>query len=94
MTVSQKLPEVLLEKSITFHTRKGLRDWCDCEYCRVKRSGTNEIAHTGTWMHYDHPRINQFSNYDNWELWAAIIKRRKDKAKKLRQELNELKLKL
>lgn len=90
--ISQKLPEVLLDKSIEYHTRRGLRLGCDCEYCRVKQNGTTSIAHTGTWMQYGKP--NLLSDHDSWEIWAVIQKSRKEQAKELRTKLNELKLEL
>lgn len=90
MLTAQKLPEVLLDKSIEYHTRRGLRD-CDCEYCTVKSAGTYEIAHIG--------QMRKWSGYspmtlDSWEVWASLQKERRNSAERLREKLTELKLEL
>lgn len=88
--VSQKLPEVLLDKSVEYHCRRGLRSWCDCDYCAEKRNGTARIAHIGTtanFSFYGHVSIA----YENYELWAYIVRQRREQAKKLRDKLNDIK---
>lgn len=41
----ERLPKVILDKSITYHCRKGLR-WCDCSYCQFKYRASYDMAYT------------------------------------------------
>lgn len=77
----------LLDQSIEYHTRKGMRDWCDCAYCKAKRAGTQRLFRAGTMIHYG----CAYSPVDDWQLWAAINGYRTSLKNELREELNELK---
>ena len=38
---------ILLDRAVLYHTRKGLRGDCDCDYCRVKQWATWELGTMG-----------------------------------------------
>lgn len=88
--VSQRLPKALLERTIEYHTRRGLRTWCDCHYCVTKRSGTREIGIQGSriagWPH----RGDVFF-LDQWEVGSRINNARTRLRVALRARLNEIK---
>lgn len=83
--VDDLLIPILLDKSIEYHTRKGLRTWCDCSYCEIKRKGTNSIYNVGTYVHYDHYGCD----VNDWTTWARINARRKVEIDNLRDKLKQ-----
>ena len=44
--IAQKLPSAFLDAHIQWHTRKRLREGCDCDFCVEKRAGTRYIGYT------------------------------------------------
>lgn len=40
-----KLVPALIQAAMVYHTRRGLRTWCDCEYCSAHRRGTGYVGH-------------------------------------------------
>lgn len=93
MRVDTLLIPALLDKSVEYHTRKGLRDWCDCDYCYTKRNGTRSIYHVGTYCHYDQGFLPD-RQYDGRQMHAYVTARRNDEIEKLRKKLNEKKQEL
>ena len=45
LEVSRGIIAKLLEAGITFHTRKGLREGCHCDFCATKKHGTYRLSY-------------------------------------------------
>lgn len=53
-TIRQRLPGAILNTYREHHTRKGLRQGCQCNYCLEKLVGTAFIGRTTTpWWRWD-----------------------------------------
>jgi len=84
--VAAKLLARLIERGVTYHCRKRMRTWCDCDYCRTKKEGSWEISLVGQ---YYSPTPRYYSLVDNWEIYAIIKARRLKKIQALRAKLKE-----
>jgi hypothetical protein len=58
-------------KALEYHTRRGLRMWCNCEYCQARISGTRYIGHN-TFYAYG-------TSYEHHGTWpSCVIPERKE----------------
>lgn len=88
LQVEERFIPVLVDKAVKFHCRKGLRTWCDCEFCSTKKRGTWDIA---TGFHPPHPHFGTayWPPSDNIaSMWRSMSERiRETKREVLRRDL-------
>lgn len=53
---------VLIDRAIRYHSRRGIRWWCDCSFCLAKRQGTFRIGN----YHKISPNATSYSNKYPW----------------------------
>lgn len=89
------MPSLLLDKGVEWHTRKGLREDCDCNYCLKKKRGTYEIANEAYENRIGYSPRSSFGNYFTWydkETMQYIREGYRERQREeLRQELENLK---
>jgi hypothetical protein len=81
----EKLAEGFREEFISYHTRKGIRRWCECSFCNTKRQGTWDIS-WGPWSRL------RYEDRIAFEAGGADIEdivkfNRKKRIEQLREEL-------
>ncbi len=81
--IARKLIPKLIDDGVTYHCRKRLRYWCDCNYCRTKKRGSWEIGIVGQCFQPHRP-------HDEWETSSMIKARREQKIQALRLKLEEV----
>jgi len=80
--IARKLVPRLISDGVAYHCRKRLRYWCDCNYCRIKRKGSWEIAMVGQYFQPVPPH--------DWETYSKIKALRDLKIQALRLKLKEV----
>jgi len=89
------MPRLLLDKGVEWHTRKGLREDCCCDYCLKKNKGTHEIAnevHEHRIGYFPRTSLgNYYTWYDKETMQYIREGYREVQRKELRKELEDLK---
>lgn len=89
--VSDSLLEHLLPKAIDRHakSKKHFRN-CDCNYCRMKKEATTNIANFSFPSHYDTKHNSGPLCTHGYEFWEIKAIRRANLREHYREKLKEL----
>lgn len=95
--IAEKVVEAFIDAHVKWHTRRRIREGCDCNFCIEKRAGTRYIGYTPfpfVSFKEEIGRLRQVPchSLDTAEIAKDIVYRERQRKKKIvRERLNEIK---
>lgn len=77
--VKARLAGALVEAHIQWHTRKGLREGCDCNFCVEKKAGTRYIGYTPFPLGRYKEELAKRSEEDAREIAKEVVRKERDR---------------